>query len=156
MSRQHAVVRAFTIASCIAGAMYAGSFSFTTGTPDGLIATGSRPSSPAGIEIESADDYSGQFHDSHERELLRADPVLGQSQRHKRSKGRDLWYSQRTRPIRRRAMSRPETTLLRISPLPNGTMPRVGGLTFIASVVNGSFTAANSVLNGINPKPSQF
>src|SRR5215831_11206386 len=57
MSQQHGVLRTITIASCIAGGMYAGSFSFTTGTPDGLIATGSRPSSPAGIEIESADDF---------------------------------------------------------------------------------------------------
>jgi hypothetical protein len=31
-----------------------------------------------------------------------------------------------------------------------------GGLNFIASVLNPSFTAANSILNGINPKPNQF
>jgi hypothetical protein len=32
----------------------------------------------------------------------------------------------------------------------------VGGLTFNASVVNGTFNANNSVLNGINPQPNQF
>jgi hypothetical protein len=34
------------------------SFSFTTGSPDGLMATTSRPSSAAGIETETADDFT--------------------------------------------------------------------------------------------------
>jgi len=33
------------------------SFSFTTGSPDGLLATASRPESAGKIEIESADDF---------------------------------------------------------------------------------------------------
>src|SRR5215470_466651 len=33
-------------------------FNFSTGDPDGAIATASRPSSPGKIEIESADDFA--------------------------------------------------------------------------------------------------
>jgi hypothetical protein len=36
----------------------ADSFSFTTGSPDGLMATTSRPSSARGIETETADDFT--------------------------------------------------------------------------------------------------
>ena len=41
-----------------AGVCYAAPFLFSTGNPDGLIATASRPSSSGKFEIESADDFS--------------------------------------------------------------------------------------------------
>ena len=44
-------------ASAFAGAACATPFVFSTGDPDGKIATGSRPSSAGKIEIESANDF---------------------------------------------------------------------------------------------------
>src|ERR1700720_3063981 len=44
-------------AALVAAQANAQSFSFTTGAPDGRLATGSRPDSAGKIEIESADDF---------------------------------------------------------------------------------------------------
>jgi hypothetical protein len=41
----------------IATSAWAATFSFSTGNPDGLMATASRPSGGSAIEIESADDF---------------------------------------------------------------------------------------------------
>lgn len=46
-----------TLVALLSTAVPATPFDFSTGVPDGLIATGSRPDSPGQIEIESADDF---------------------------------------------------------------------------------------------------
>jgi hypothetical protein len=51
------ILFAFFCAAVGAACGGADSFSFTTGSPDGRLATGSRPGSPGNIEIESADDF---------------------------------------------------------------------------------------------------
>ena len=50
-------VAAFSLAAVSVGPALADPFAFSTGTPDGRIATGSRPSSTGKVEIESADDF---------------------------------------------------------------------------------------------------
>src|SRR5262245_37824001 len=57
--------RLFMIAPIVAGGLYlasslvarAGEFNFTTGNPDGLIATATRPPSAGKVETETADDF---------------------------------------------------------------------------------------------------
>jgi hypothetical protein len=132
-------------------------FSFSTGLPDGLIATGSRPSSPAGIEIESADDF-----------ILGSSTVLTNAS----------FYGLIPSSASLSDITEVRVEIYRVFPKdstnpPSGNVPTrknspsdiafaerddaaVGGLSFSASVISGSFTAANSVLNGINKVPSQF
>src|ERR1043165_7236590 len=56
MKRPYLVLAA-GIVSTLATAARSDVFTFSTNTPDGLIALASRPSSPGGGEIEAADDF---------------------------------------------------------------------------------------------------
>lgn len=131
-------------------------FSFTTGAPDGRLATASRPDSTGKIEIESADDFiastSLNITSATFTGLLPTGVPLS-------------------------SVGEVQVELYRVFPLDSTNPPsghvntRVnspsdiafdsrnslsgGGLTFTASVLNATFTAANSILNGINPKPNQ-
>ena len=130
-------------------------FSFSTGSPDGLIATGSRPSSPGKIEIESADDF-----------------ILGLPTNLTGGTFTGLL------PVGATAadIAQVVVEIYRVFPIdsnepPSGNVPSrtnspsdvafdsrdssSGTLTFSASVLSDSFTAANSVLNGINKIPNQ-
>ena len=130
-------------------------FTFSTGNPDGLMATGSRPGTNAVTEIESADDFvvSGLKRIDHASftGLLPTGKALS-------------------------AIGQVRVEIYRVFPLdstnpPSGAVPtRVNSpsdvafeerstidsnLTFTATVLNASFTANNSVLNGIHPSPNQ-
>ena len=128
-------------------------FTFNTGSPDGRMATGSQPSSPGQIEIESADDFvlpsqtlinSATFTGL----LVGAAPTVGTV----------------------------NVEIYRVFPNdsnnpPSGNVPtRVnspsdvaftsrgsgdGSLLFSTTTLSASFTASNSVRNGINPIPNQ-
>jgi len=127
-------------------------FFFSTGDPDGRMATASRPDSAGKIEIESADDFvltnpttitSATFTGLIPRDAIVADVVV---------------------------------EIYRVFPKdsnlpPSGNVPtrvnspsdvafdtRDGGageLSFTTSILNADFTASNSVLNGINKSPNQ-
>ena len=133
----------------------ADSFSFSTGAPDGLIATASRPSSSGVLEIESADDFILDFQTSINHATFYGLLPAGSSVSD---------------------ITQVRAEIYRVFPKdstdpPSGNVPTrmnspsdvafaerdsaVSDLTFSASVVSGSFTAANSVLNGINPSPGQ-
>lgn len=127
-----------------------------TGLPNGLIATASRPSSPGKMEIETADDF-----------VLTQDTAItggtftgliptGVSLSDITSVTIEFYH---VFPV--------DST----NPPDNGVLTRVnspsdvefsdrssgaGTLSFSASVLSQSFTAANSVLNGINKFPNQF
>ncbi len=59
---------------CLNSPVQAESFFFSTGNPDGKMATASRPSSAGKIEIESADDFVlTQQNLDHQRHLHRSD-----------------------------------------------------------------------------------
>lgn len=131
-------------------------FSFSTGNPDGLIATASRPSGAGKIEIESADDFilatSTNINHATFTGLLPTGTSLGD-------------------------INNVRVEIYRVFPKdsanpPSGNVPtRVnspsdvafaerdvagGTLSFTASILNANFAAGNSVLNGINKSPSQF
>ena len=127
-------------------------FFFSTGNPDGRIATGSRPAGPGMLEIESADDF-----------------ILSQSTSITSATFTGLLPSGFS-------ITDVRVEIYRVFPQdstvpPSGNVPtRVnspsdvafaerdlasGNLSFSISVIGNSFTASNSVLNGINPMPNQ-
>ncbi len=145
----------FGIVGSFVASVRADSFSFSTGSPDGLIATGSRPPGTGILEIESADDF------------ILSNPT---------SINHATFYGLLPTGSTVSDISQVRAEIYRVFPKdsanpPSGNVPTrnnspsdvafaerdsaLSELTFTASVVNNSFTAANSVLNGIFPKPGQ-
>ncbi len=149
---------AFTLAALpIAGAR-ADVTLFDSGAPDGLMATASRPDSPGKAEIESADDFiatGGGFHITGATFTGLIAPGAN---------GGSPTIGQVVVEIYRVFPNDSSTP-------PSGNVPtRVNSpsdvefasrdstsasLTFTTATLSASFTAQNSVLNGINPLPSQ-
>jgi len=140
------------LTSAAAGAQ---TFSFSTGDPDGKLATGSRPDSAGKVEIESADDFNltapVTINHASFTGLLPANAPLSD-------------------------ISQVVVEIYRVFPNdstvpPSGNVPTRGNspsdvaflsrdsaaatLSFSTVLLNQSFTAGNSVLNGIHPKPNQ-
>jgi hypothetical protein len=136
----------------------AGSFSFSTGNPDGKIGTLSRPGSAGKLETETADDF-----------------VLPQATRIDSATFTGLLPS--GAPLSN--ATQVEIEFYHVFPLDSADPPsgnvltRVnspadveigsatrdsadGSLSFKTSLLNDSFTVANTVVNGINKKPGQF
>ena len=131
-------------------------FFFSTGNPDGLISTASRPASAGKIETESADDF-----------------VLGSTTRITGASFTGLLPT--GSPLS--GISKVVVEIYRVFPLdstnpPSGLVPTrvnspsdnaldsrdssLSSLSFTASILNNSFAATNSVVNGINQSPNQF
>ena len=136
----------------VSTAALAAPFFFSTGDPDGRIATGSRPGGPGGLEIESADDF-----------------ILSQSTSITSATFFGLMPS-------RASVSQVRVEIYRVFPAdsqspPSGNVPTrtnspsdvelvdrdsaSANLNFSTSILAASFTAANSVLDGIFPIPKQ-
>jgi uncharacterized protein (TIGR03118 family) len=136
----------------------AASFSFSTGDPDGKIATLSRPSSPGRIQTESADDFvltqSVVISQATFTGLLPLGTPLGSV----RNVEIEIYHvfpgdsnTNRTPTVPTRGNSPGDVEI------EGATRDgRNGSLRFAATLVNASFTAANSVLNGIHPSPGEF
>jgi hypothetical protein len=128
---------------------------FTTGAPDGLIGTASRPSAAGQIEIESADDF-----------------ILSQETKLNHATFTGLLTGGATVSD----ISDVVVEIYRVFPKdstdpPSGNVPTrtnspsdnafdsressASSLSFTTSVVNGSFTVANTVVNNINKLPNQ-
>ncbi len=143
-------------AASLATQASAGIFSFSTGNPDGKIATGSRPASGGKIEIESADDFIASSAVSINHATFTGLIPTG---------------------VPLSSIGEVRVEIYRVFPKdstdpPSGKVPTranspsdvefadrdtaSSNLTFSVNVVNGSFSAANSALNGIHPKPNQF
>jgi hypothetical protein len=133
-------------------------FSFSTGTPDGLIGTLSRPTSPGKIQTETADDFT-----------LTQLTKLNQA----------TFYGLIPTGTPLSNITRVEIEFYHLFPLdsanpPSGNVPTRtgspadveiasalrdsldGSLSFTASLVNPNFSVANSVINGIHPLPGVF
>jgi hypothetical protein len=129
---------------------------FSTGNPDGKIATLSRPAGPGALETETADDF-----------------VLGQNALISGATFVGLLPSGALLS----SINQVEIEFYHVFPVdsvnpPSGkVLTRVnspsdnefaafdstlGTLSFSASILNASFSAANSVVNGIHQKPNQF
>jgi hypothetical protein len=153
-------------ASTIASLFWAGvcsadvPFFFSTGNPDGLMATGSRPASAGKIEIESADDFvlTGSqttiTNATFTGLLTGAGPTIGEV---------------RVEIYRVFAKDSDFGRTSGVPPFPTSQVPAranspsdveledrdtaAGNLTFTTTDLGG-FSADNSVLDGINPKPN--
>ena len=144
------------ICSLAALPVAAAPFFFSTGNPDGRMATASRPSSTGKLEIESADDF-----------------ILGSTTTITGATFTGLIPSRASLS----SISSVGVEIYRVFPLdstdpPSASVPtRVNSpsdnvfasrdtgsanLSFAASILNSSFTAANSVVNGIHTFPNQF
>lgn len=136
-------------------------FFFSTGNPDGKIATASRPESAGKIEIESADDFALTS-----KTRINSATFTGLLTGASPSVGEVRVEIYRVFPL--------DSNVARTSGPPTFSTPQVptrvnspsdveledrdtasGNLSFTTSTLASSFTAANSVLNGINPIPNQ-
>jgi hypothetical protein len=147
-----------TAASAVAFALLsatsagATAFSFSTGNPDGLMAMGARgPNS----QIEAADDFITTVPITITSATFRGLITSGVPLSNLTEVNIDLYHvfpidsdTSRTPNVVTRANSPADTEF-------DGRNSTAGTLTFTPGVLNPTFTAANSVLNGINPSPNQ-
>jgi hypothetical protein len=128
-------------------------FAFSSGNPDGKMAMASRPGSSGKPEIEAADDFvlSSQTAITHATftGLL---PTSGSVQ----LLNLEIY---RVFPLDSNSARTPRVPTRVNSPSDNDLVAREstssGKLTYSIQQLNASFTAANSVLNGIHPLPGQ-
>jgi len=134
------------------------SFSFSTGDPDGKIATLSRPSSPGKNQTETADDFILTETTLINQATFTGLLPLGVPLASISDVEVELYHvfpgdsdTNRVLTVPTRANSPGDVEI------DNATRDGAdGSLSFFATLVNSSFTASNSVVNGINKSPGQF
>lgn len=141
------------VSAAAAGAAPVAPFLFSTGTPDGKMAMASRPASPGAVEIEAADDFvltapTAITHASFTGLLTGSGGVQDVSL--------EIY---RVFPLDSNTARTPQVPTRVNSPSDVDFQSRdtmsPGQLVVRTSIVANSFTAANSVLNGIHPLPLQ-
>ncbi len=130
-------------------------FSFSTGDPDGKIATLSRPPSPGNIQTETADDFiltdTTLINQATFTGLVPSGAALSSVSDVEIEMYHIVLVEKQVRSVPTRVFS-PED-----SEIGDATRDGLDGtLSFNATLLNSSFTAANSVVNGINASPNQF
>jgi hypothetical protein len=136
----------------------AASISFSTGEPDGKIATLSRPSLPGTIQTETADDFVVTQAVVIESATFTGLLPLGASPGSVTNVEIEFYHvfpgdseTNRTPAVPTRTNSPGDVEIA------SATRDGLNGtLSFAATLVNSSFTASNSVINGIHPSPAQF
>ena len=138
------------------GSAQAAPFFFSTGNPDGQLAAASRPPSAGALEIEAADDFvlplQTTIHSATFTGLLPSAAPISSIQEVVVEIYR-VFPLDSTLPPSGNVPTRvnsPSDVAFALRDSANNSV----GFTF--SVLNPSFAAANSVLNGINPSPNQF
>jgi hypothetical protein len=146
-----------SVAMFSAGSLMASTVTlFSTGSPDGLMATLSRPAGAASLETETADDFVlGQQALVTNATFVGLLP-LGASLSSIASVEIELYH---VFPVD--STSPPDGRVLTRTNSPSDNQfaafdSGAGTLSFTASVLNSTFAAANSVVNGINATPNQF
>ena len=131
-------------------------FFFSTGNPDGKIATLSRTASAGKLETETADDFVTTVPTRITNATFTGLFVGGATPANVNDVEIELYHvfpTDSVNPPDGRVISRVN------SPSDNNFAAAdsaLGQLSFTTKVLNASFTAANSVVNGINAKPNQF
>src|SRR5213075_1327775 len=136
----------------------AATFSFSTGEPDGKVATLSRPSSPGKIQTETADDFVVTQPVVISQATFTGLLPLGADLSSIGGVEIEIYHvfpgdsdTNRVPAVLTRANSPGDVEI------DEATRDSAdGSLSFSATLVNASFTASNSVVNGINKKPGQF
>lgn len=136
----------------------AGAFFFSTGNPDGLIGTASRQASPGKLETETADDFILTQATSINQATFVGLLPLGAPLTNIQNVEIEFYH---VFPVDS-ANPPSGNVLTRVnSPADNevasATRNGIGGqLSFTASLISGSFSVANTVVNGIHGIPNQF
>jgi len=153
-----ALTLTFTALVLIASRASAQSFTFSTGSPDGLIGTLSRPASGGMVQTETADDF-----DLSDCVLINQATFTGLL-----PSGTPLSDINRVEveiyhvfPVDSDTSRTPNVVTRLNSPsdveINAATRDSLNNtLSSSAMVVNATFSVLNSVVNGINPKPNQF
>lgn len=151
-----ALLAVFLVCGLAARPAGADTFFFSTGDPDGKIATLSRPGGPGLLETESADDFV----------LTNATRITGGGFTGLLPTGASLSdvhevvveiYRVFPKDSQVPPSSNVPTRVNSPSDVAFATRDTVtGNLSFTSSVLNSSFTASNSVVNGIHPSPGEF
>jgi hypothetical protein len=156
MNRNALTVVAFAAALLASPAVIAAQFSFTTGNPDGLLGSASRPAANGKTEIESADDFTTTAAATALTSATFTGLITGTSTLPSINQVVVEIYrifpkdsnTARTPQVPSRANSPSDVEFV-------GRDSLAGNLTFTTSILNSNFSAANSVLNGINKLPNQ-
>jgi hypothetical protein len=153
-----AAITAMCMADFLVSSAQATPFFFSTGNPDGLIATASRPSGPALLQIETADDFvltqTTRIDSATFTGLLPSGAPLSNVTQVEI----ELYHV-----FPRDSVNPPSGNVLARANSPSdveiGTATRDsagGSLGFGTSLLNPSFSVTNTVVNGINKSPGQF
>lgn len=143
---------AIAVGLVCAGSTKAAPFFFSTGSPDGRIATASRPDTPGKIEIESADDFLLTDHTQITSATFTGLIPRGSTITDVRVEIYRVFPNDSTFPPSGNVPTRVN------SPSDVAFADREstsGDLSFTTTVLNATFAASNSVLNGINKIPGQ-
>jgi hypothetical protein len=131
-------------------------FFFTTGSPDGQIATLSRTASTGKLETETADDFVTTAPTSITDATFIGLLVGGATPANVRDVEIELYHVfpvDSASPPDGRVLARANSPSDNNFAAADGAL---GQLTFTTTVLNPTFHAFNSVVNGINPLPNQF
>ena len=131
-------------------------FFFSTGDPDGKIATLSRQASPGKLETETADDFVTTATTTITSATFTGLLVGGATPANLKNVEIELYHVfplDSTIPPDGRVITRANSPSDNNFAAADGAL---GQLKFTTTVLNPSFTAANSVVNGIHPIPGQF
>jgi hypothetical protein len=134
----------------------AGSFFFSTGNPDGRMATLSRIASTGKLETETADDFVTNGPTNITSATFTGLLVGGATTADVANVEIELYHVfplDSTNPPSGRVITRVNSPADSEFAAADG---KLGQLSFTTTVLNPSFTAANSVINGINARPNQF
>jgi hypothetical protein len=145
------------VSGWLAAPAEAGQFFFSTGDPDGKIATLSRTASPGKLETETADDFvTTASQTTITSATFTGLLVGGATTADVKDVEIELYHVfpvDSTNPPDGRVITRVNSPADNEFAAADG---KLGQLSFTTTVLNQSFTAANSVVNGINAKPNQF
>lgn len=131
-------------------------FFFSTGDPDGLIATLSRTASPGKLETETADDFVTTSPTAITSATFTGLLVGGATPANVKNVEIELYHVfpiDSTNPPDGRVVTRVNSPSDNNFAAADGAL---GQLSFTTKVLNPTFTAANSVVNGIHALPNQF
>ena len=135
----------------------ADAFMFSTGNPDGRMATVTRPESAGKIQIETADDFVLTAQTSITQATFTGLIPLGASLSSIKNVEIEFYHvfpTDSVNPPSGNVVSRTNSPAdVEIAAATRDAA--AGALSFSASLVNSSFMVANTVINGIHPKPNQ-
>jgi hypothetical protein len=144
------------VATLLAISSSAAPFFFSTGDPDGKIATLSRTASAGKLETETADDFVTTAPTTITNATFTGLLVGGATAANVKNVEIELYHVfpiDSTNPPSGNVLTRMNSPSDNNFAAADGLL---GQLSFTTTVLNQSFMALNSVVNGIHPKPNQF